>query len=1035
MGKCANLRLFVVYHIPAFMNNFMVKKIPVPELCILIIALLVLSGLLPFDKEWLMRTATAVTMILAASAKLIFQFSGNNKKLLLPVRILAICVLIIAFIRILAIIFGFGSSGFLFDMPLVTAIGFVFIGLAVFLLTFHNAEKIVWPHILSIGVLFIAMLSAISYAFRKNLLYEDDLYKPMRITSAICFSLLAISILLVNKHRGIIGDLTSRYQGGKIARVLIPVAILLPIVLGIFQLRSGESGHFTRPYDLALLTLGRIIVLVVFIWRTAVIINRSNKALVVELEERKKNEERLQYKQAVLEAQNEAIPDALLVVDTEGKILSFNHHFGEIWRIPQNILDERDDTAALKYAVTQLDNPDEFIRRVNYIYAHPEETAHDEIQFKDGRIIERYGNVVKAEDGKKYGWAWYFRDITQNKNYENKIKDFNRDLEVKVKQRTEELNKSEMRFRLLVENSLDIISLIDYHGRILYISPSIKRLTGYTEKEMIGMSGFDLIHPDDVEGGKRFRQSLIDKPAVPEKSTFRLKHKKDGYIWVEGTVTNMLNDENVKAFVLNYHDITERKSAEVRLRKSEKRFRSLIENANDIISLSDENGIRFYISPAIERVTGFTIEESINRMVFDTVYPDDIEKVKTIRDELMREPGVIKPLSCRFKHKNGGYVWIEGTLVNLLHDENVKAVVGNFHDVTERKISEEKIRISSERFEMVSRATNDAVWDWNLQTDEIYWNDEIRSMFNYNTDDIATGTAWKVHIHPEDFKRVTRKLVYHVKNSIQNWLDEYRFRCADGSYKYVFNRGFILFDNNRKPYRIIGAMQDVTEINKLQQSLNEERIRKQMELTSATIQGQEKERSEIGRELHDNINQLLTATKLYLDVASKQPDMKDEMIERSVENISQSMEEIRRLSSALVPPSMDINNFNDIIKDLIEPIKLATEINITYDVSGVDKDILSNDQLLNVYRILQEHLNNILKHAHANTVLISVKHINDHISINITDDGTGFDINARRKGIGFKNIQSRAELLNGKMKIVSKPGEGCLLVVKFPVDQ
>lgn len=470
------------------------------------------------------------------------------------------------------------------------------------------------------------------------------------------------------------------------------------------------------------------------------------------------------------------------------------------------------------------------------------------------------------------------------------------------------------------------------------------------------------------------------------------------------------------------------------LHKSEKRFRSLIENAQDIISLSDENGMRFYISPAIEIITGYSIQETINQPVFDIVHPDDVAQSKKLRTEFMKEPGVIKPISFRFLHKNGGFVWMEGTIINLLHDENVKAVVGNYHDVTERKKSEEKIRISNERFKMVSLATNDAVWDWNLDKDEVYWNDGIKSMFNYSAEDIPNGNEWKVHIHPEDFKRVTKKIVYHIKNGIQNWQDEYRFRCADGTYKYIYNRGFILFNNDNRPYRIIGAMQDITEINKLQQSLNDERIKRQKELTNATIEGQEKERTEIGRELHDNINQLLTATKLYLDVAAKQPSMKDEMIKRSTENLSHCMEEIRRLSSALVPPSIGVNSFTDIIQDLIEPIKLATAINIGYEVKDVNKNILTNDQQLNVYRIIQEHLNNVLKHAKANNLLISVKHVNDHIDINIKDDGQGFDITAKRKGIGFKNIQGRAELLHGKMNVISKPGKGCLLVVNFPVN-
>ena len=399
----------------------------------------------------------------------------------------------------------------------------------------------------------------------------------------------------------------------------------------------------------------------------------------------------------------------------------------------------------------------------------------------------------------------------------------------------------------------------------------------------------------------------------------------------------------------------------------------------------------------------------------------------------MSEPGVIKPISFRFLHKQGGSVWIEGTVINLLHDENVKAIVANYHDVSERKRNEEKIRLSTERFEMVSKATNDAVWDWNLDTDEIYWNEEVKSMFNYSAVDIPNGNEWKIHIHPEDFKRVTKRIVYHIKNGIQNWQDEYRFRCADGSYKYIYNRGFILFNNNNKPYRIIGAMQDVTEINKLQQSLSDERVKRQRELTNATIEGQEKERSEIGRELHDNINQLLTAIKLYLNAASSNPEIKDEMIKRSVENLSKCIEEIRKLSSSLVPPSIDADSFTEIIKDLAEPIKLATEINISYKIDNVHANALTDVQQVNVYRIIQEHLNNILKHANAKKVNINMQYEDNQITLSIKDDGQGFDVAAKRKGIGFNNIQSRAELLNGKMNVISRPGKGCLLIVNFPV--
>jgi PAS domain S-box-containing protein len=1021
------------------MSRLHFKKPSLLELFVLIFSALALAArafhleLLNGVKPGIILSGeAAITFIVAIVSKIFFTYSKTNKRFELPSKALALFVSLIGVIRLLTIIFGHYRSTDM--MSLLTAFNFVFTGVALFYLHINNTEKIFLPHVLSVITFFIALLSGIAGSFDNNTFYGIEYYQPMTIMAAINFMLLSFSMLLVNRQRGFMGEFTSEYAGGKIARLFLPFAIAVPVILTFIRFKNEETGFLSTPVGVAFITLFRITILILFIWRCVVIVNRSNKDVMLEIEERKKTEANLRYRKALLEAQNEAIPDAILVVDTKGKMLFSNNNFNLLWGIPEDIITAKNDTAALNYAMTQLIEPDAFIDRINFIYSNPEIPSHDEILFKDGRIIERFGNIVVGDDGTQYGLAWYFRDITLSRNYENKIKNFNKSLEIKVEERTEELHKHHNRFRMLVENSSDIISLVDFEGRITYISPSVKRLTGFSEEEILGRSGFDLIHPKDVEGGKNFRSFLLDTPGIPSTSTFRLRHKNGNYIWVEGTVTNMLDEKDVNAFVLNYHDITDRKLSEQKIIKSEKRFRSLVENAQDIISLSDEKGIRFYVSPSIEKITGYTIKETLNQSIFDLVHPDDIESIKNLREQFMSEPGVIKPLSVRYLHKDGRMVWIEGTIVNLLHNENVKAVLANYQDVTERKKSEEKIRLSNERFEMVSKATNDAVWDWNLNTDKIYWNDEIRSMFNYCAEDIPNGNVWKVHIHPEDFKRVSRKLVYHIKNEIQNWQDEYRFRCADGSYRYVFNRGFILFDTKNKPYRIIGAMQDVTEINKLQQSLNEERIKKQKELTNATILGQEKERTEIGRELHDNINQLLTAIKLYLNAASAQPSIKDEMIKRSIENLSKCIEEIRKLSSSLVPPSIDADSFTEVIKELAEPIKLATSLNIIYNIDNAKTTALTDLQQLNIYRIIQEHLNNILKHANAKNVSINMLHEDDQIILSIKDDGQGFDISARRHGIGFKNIQSRAELLNGKMKVLSKPGNGCLLVVNFPVN-
>ncbi|MEJ7693882.1 PAS domain S-box protein [Daejeonella sp.] len=147
-------------------------------------------------------------------------------------------------------------------------------------------------------------------------------------------------------------------------------------------------------------------------------------AVARDISERKKSEDTLKYRKALLEAQNEAIPDAILIVDTKGSILSYNQNFITLWQIPKEIIDRKDDTAALQFAMKQLIDPQAFIERVNYCYAHPEVVTHEEVLFIDGRTIERYGNGVLDEDGTSYGWAWYFRDITELKELEKQKDDF-----------------------------------------------------------------------------------------------------------------------------------------------------------------------------------------------------------------------------------------------------------------------------------------------------------------------------------------------------------------------------------------------------------------------------------------------------------------------------------------------------------------------------------------------------------------------------------------------------------------------------------
>jgi two-component system, NarL family, sensor histidine kinase UhpB len=348
----------------------------------------------------------------------------------------------------------------------------------------------------------------------------------------------------------------------------------------------------------------------------------------------------------------------------------------------------------------------------------------------------------------------------------------------------------------------------------------------------------------------------------------------------------------------------------------------------------------------------------------------------------------------------------------------------------ERKRNELKLYESNRRYELLAQATNDTIWDWDLVTNQVSWNDGIRTIFGYSDAKIKTGISWwHQNIHPEDKNRVITKITRHIEAGLKTWKDEYKFRCVNGGYKYVFDRGFILFDKDNKPSRLIGAMQDLTDRRKLEQQLTNEKINKQKLLTQATIEGQEKERSEISKELHDNINQILVTIKLYLELALDDYRLKDDLIKRSSKKILYCINEIRTLSKSLAPPSLNDYGLVEAISELIENIRLTKTFDIEMDVRSESVRQFNGLQQLYIYRIIQEQLNNIIKHAHAKNVWVELVENCQSVDLVIRDDGKGFNPKEKSSGIGLTNIQNRAELLNGTLEIISAPGEGCLLKV------
>jgi len=361
---------------------------------------------------------------------------------------------------------------------------------------------------------------------------------------------------------------------------------------------------------------------------------------------------------------------------------------------------------------------------------------------------------------------------------------------------------------------------------------------------------------------------------------------------------------------------------------------------------------------------------------------------------------------------------------------------------TRRRKAEFCLRELADRFELVARASNDAIWDWNLRTDAIWWSDGYTQLFGWGEDDtVPTIDCWIKNLHPDEKDGVVEKIHALIDSGGSYWTDEYRYRRKDGTYAHVYDRGFVLHDSAGRPIRMLGGIMDITEQKQIEAKLLE--TQGQLRALTARLESlQEDERQRISREIHDELGQLLTGLKMdlawienrigKLDNSPLVNPILDRVVEAN-ELAEDSIKAVQRIASDLRPGVLDSLGLISALK--YESGRFHDRTGLTFDLRvSHEPPQIPIDISVTAFRIFQEALTNIARHAGATHIEIDLNAADDQLELQICDNGKGIDPQELNSpaSIGLLGMKERAIAHGGRALIERRSRGGTRVILRLP---
>lgn len=586
--------------------------------------------------------------------------------------------------------------------------------------------------------------------------------------------------------------------------------------------------------------------------------------------------------------------------------------------------------------------------------------------------------------------------------------------------------------------SKDIIAVIDYRGIFQIVNDSVEKILGYKNVEVEGFHYASFLHDDErsVDIRKLVSEELNYADQVGVETSFR--HKNGEKVFLEWTVHHQIEN---KLFYCIGRDITPFKLKEKQVSEQRERVLKVLETIQDAFLFIGPDGKLVYINNRAQDLLNIPTR-SVGKRIW--------EQIPKSKDSML-----FQRFQEAFEKKSGAHFeffnpdvnkWLEVTA----HFSEFGLIV-YFKDLSDKRKADEVMRVSYQRYKLLNRVTQDAIWDWDVANNVLFWNDNFKTVFGYQPSENRSFDQWSDNIHPEDRERVVESLRKTAEIANRDvWVEEYRFRKSSGEYMHILDQGFVMKNSSGEVVKMIGAMRDITphKLNEENQvRLNRELLKRNQRLEEFTYITSHNLRGNLSNFM--GLLQILNREEL----GGTENRMFVEKMDEAAQSMNETLSEL--LDVLVIQNDTEVKleriHLPTLLKKVIGGLSFqitTTRGNVRTHFAEVE-EINSNPVYLE--SILYNLISNALKYKSPRRIPeidIHVVEGADYWEFKISDNGLGIDLSRHKnrlfgmyqrfhqsqsgKGLGLYLVKSQISALRGHIEVQSELGQGTSFIFTLP---